>query len=197
MIHIYAGPTPNGFKPLLFAAEHGIDIEYHPISLANGEQFAPEFLKITPNNKIPAMVDGDVKIFESGVILEYLADKFLGFRDDPKRYDILAWVYWQTSGLGPMGGQHRFFREGAAVVMPEAIKRFADECARLYRVLDGHLADHEFIGGGGYHIADMMIYPWVKYYADNELVEGDYPNINRWFWALADRPSVKKVYGVG
>lgn len=194
MLEIYYAATPNGMKPLLFAAEHGLDAEYHFVSLRDKQQFDPDFLKISPNNKIPAIVDGEMALFESGVILEYLADKHLGFRDDPKRYAILKWLYWQVGGLGPMGGQNHFFREFAPEAIPFAIERYTEECKRLYRVLDGHLADAEFVGGAGYHIADMAIYPWIWYHEMHHVPLADYPNVERWFTALGEHPSVKATY---
>lgn len=194
MLEIYYAATPNGMKPLLFAAEMEIEASYHFVSLRDKEQFSPEFLKISPNNKIPAIVDGDIALFESGVILEYLADKHLAFRDDPNRYSILKWLYWQVGGLGPMGGQNHFFREFAPEKIPFAINRYTEECKRLYRVLDEHLSSAEFIGGAGYHIADMAIYPWIWYHEMHHVPIDEYPNVLRWFEALRNRPSVKATY---
>lgn len=194
MTSIYYARTPNGMKPLLFTIEHEIEATYHLIDLSKKEQFSPDFLAIAPNNKIPAMTDGDLHLFESGVILEYLADKNLDFKHHPKRYSILNWLYWQVGGLGPMGGQNHFFREFAPEPIPFAIQRYTDECKRLYGVLDGHLTQHEFIGGGGYHIADMAIYPWIWYYEMHHVPIEDYPNVQRWFTMLSERPSVKEAY---
>ncbi|MEO1027670.1 MAG: glutathione S-transferase family protein [Pseudomonadota bacterium] len=194
MISIYYARTPNGMKPLLFTMEHGIEADYHFVDLSNREQFAPEFLAISPNNKIPAMTDGDLKLFESGVILEYLADQHLDFKSDPHRYEILKWLYWQVGGLGPMGGQNHFFREFAPEPIPFAIDRYTNECKRLYGVLDGHLAEREFIGGAGYHIADMAIYPWIWYHEMHHVPIEAYPNVQRWFEGLTERPSVKMAY---
>lgn len=191
---IYYAKTPNGMKPLLFTMEHRIDAEYRSIDLKNKEQFAPDFLAIAPNNKIPAMTDGDVALFESGVILEYLADKHLGFRDDPNRYTILNWLYWQIGGLGPMGGQNHFFREFAPDPIPFAIERYTNECKRLYGVLNGHLAENEFIGGGDYHIADMAIYPWIWYHELHHVPIADYPHVLRWFEQTTARESVREAY---
>jgi len=194
MLTFYYARTPNGMKPLLFASEHELEAEYRLVDLAAKEQFAPEFLRIAPNNKIPAMTDGELALFESGVILEYLADKYLGFREDPDRYQILNWLYWQIGGLGPMGGQNHFFREFAPEPIPFAINRYTEECKRLYSVLDGHLADHDFIGGGSYHIADMAIYPWVWYYEMHHVPIKDYPYVARWFDKLTQRASVEQAY---
>ena len=194
MIDIYYAATPNGMKPLLFAAEHGLEARYHFVSLRDKEQFDPAFLKISPNNKIPALVDGDLALFESGVILEYLADQHLGFREDPARYSILKWLYWQVGGLGPMGGQNHFFREFAPETIPFAIERYTEECKRLYGVLDAHLAEAEFVGGAGYHIADMAIYPWIWYHEMHHVPINDYPHVKRWFDALSERASVAATY---
>ena len=194
MLTFYYARTPNGMKPLLFASEHGLEAEYRFVDLAKMQQFAPEFLKIAPNNKIPAMTDGDVALFESGVILEYLADKHLDFRNDPRRYTILNWLYWQVGGLGPMGGQNHFFRAFAPEPIPFAIDRYTQECKRLYGVLDGHLAQNAYIGGGGYHIADMAIYPWIWYHDLHHVPLADYPHVRRWFDALTKRPSVMAAY---
>lgn len=194
MIVIHYAATPNGIKPLLFAAEHELDVDYRFVDLKKEEQFSPEFLAISPNNKIPAIEDGDLALFESGVILEYLADKHLSFRDDPDRYAILKWLYWQVGGLGPMGGQNHFFREFAPEKIPFAINRYTGECKRLYGVLDGHLADNEFIGGAGYHIADMAIYPWIWYHDLHHVPLEEYPQVERWFGSLSERPSVKATY---
>lgn len=194
MTTLYYARTPNGMKPLLFASEHNIAADYHFVDLSKKEQFDPDFLKISPNNKIPAMTDGDMALFESGVILEYLADKYLDFRRDENRYSILTWLYWQVGGLGPMGGQNHFFREYAPRKIPFAIERYTNECKRLYGVLNGHLADNIYIGGGGYHIADMAIYPWIWYNELHEVPLEDYPHVKRWFEDLKQRPSVVEAY---
>ena len=194
MLTIYYARTPNGMKPLLFATEHGLGARFRHVDLSKKEQFDPAFLKIAPNNKIPAMTDGPLALFESGVILEYLADRHLAFQNDPNRYAILNWLYWQVGGLGPMGGQNHFFREFAPTPVPLAIERYTEECKRLYGVLDGHLADHQFIGGSGYHIADMAIYPWIWYHELHQVPIEAYPNVRRWFHAVAERPSVQAAY---
>ncbi len=194
MTTFYWARTPNGMKPLLFATEHKLSADYHFVDLGKREQFAPGFQKISPNNKIPAMTDGEVSLFESGVILEYLADQHLDFRSEPRRYQILKWLYWQVGGLGPMGGQNHFFREFAPEHIPFAIERYTNECKRLYDVLDGHLTDNEFVGGGGYHIADMAIYPWVWYHELHHVPINEFPNVHRWFLSLQERPSVIQAY---
>lgn len=194
MLTLYYARTPNGMKPLLFTSEYDLEASYRFVDLRKNEQFSPEFLKIAPNNKIPAMTDGDVSLFESGVILEYLADKHLDFRADPNRYTILNWLYWQVGGLGPMGGQNHFFREFAPEPIPFAIDRYTQECKRLYSVLDGHLEQNAFIGGAGYHIADMAIYPWIWYHELHHVPIADYRHVKRWFDALTERPSVRAAY---
>lgn len=195
MLTIYYARTPNGMKPLLFTSEHEIEAEYRYVDLSAKEQFAPDFLRISPNNKIPAMIDEDIALFESGVILEYLADKHLGFKHEEKRYPILNWLYWQIGGLGPMGGQNHFFREFAPEPILFAINRYTDECNRLYSVLNRHLADNEYIGGGGYHIADMAIYPWIWYHELHHIPISEYKHVARWFDMLSKRPSVRDAYG--
>lgn len=194
MTSIYYARTPNGMKPLLFTMEHQVEASYHFVDLARKEQFEPYFLAISPNNKIPALSDGDLHLFESGVILEYLADKHLDFRNDPDRYQVLKWLYWQVGGLGPMGGQNHFFREFAPEAIPFAIQRYTDECKRLYGVLDQHLAVSEFVGADRYHIADMAIYPWIWYHKLHRVPIDDYPNVKRWFETLSDRSSVAEAY---
>lgn len=193
MLTIYYAATPNAIKAILFALEHGLDAEFKYLNLREREQFDPEFLKISPNNKVPALTDGNVVLFESGVILEYLADTHLDFRHDRERYDILKWLYWQVGGLGPMGGQNRFFSELAPERIPFAIERFSAECNRLYRVLDGHLAKNEFVSGTRYHIADMAIYPWVVY-NKQQVAIAEYPNVERWFDTLSKRGSIAEAY---
>ncbi len=194
MLSIYYARTPNGMKPLLFTTEHKLEATYHFVDLSKQEQFDPAFLAISPNNKIPAMTDGDLKLFESGVILEYLADQHLAFREDPNRYEILKWLYWQVGGLGPMGGQNHFFRSFAPESIPFAIERYTNECKRLYDVLNQHLEDREFVSGETYHIADMAIYPWIWYHELHHVPIKDYPNVAHWFERLSERPSVKDAY---
>jgi len=194
MTTLYYARTPNGMKPILFLMEHGIDAEYRAVNLSKKEQFDPAFVAIAPNSKIPALSVGDLNLFESGVILEYLADTHLDFRNDPNRYEILNWLYWQVGGLGPMGGQNHFFREFAPEPIPFAINRYTNECKRLYGVLGGHLATQDYIGGGGYHIADMAIYPWVWYYRLHHVPIEEYPHVKRWFDMLTERPSVQEAY---
>jgi GST-like protein len=181
-------------KPLLFALEHGLEAKFCYVNLREREQFDPDFLKILPNNKIPALTDDEVALFESGVILEYLADKHLDFRKDRERYDILKWLYWQVGGLGPMGGQNHFFREFAPEPIPFAIERYTTECKRLYGVLDGHLAESAFVSGSRYHIADMAIYPWIWYNELHHVPIKEYPNVKRWFDNLSSRTSVAETY---
>ncbi|MEM7687614.1 MAG: glutathione binding-like protein [Pseudomonadota bacterium] len=184
----------NGMKPLLFLSEHEIPAKLTFVDVKNREQFSENFLKISPNNKIPAIKDGDLTIFESGGILEYFADRFLDFRDHPDRYAILQWLYWQVGGLAPMGGQNHFFREFAPEAIHFAIERYTQECNRLYGVLDRHLANHEFVSGDEYHIADMAIYPWVWYYELHHIDLKQYGHVRRWFERLSRRPSIEQVY---
>ncbi len=194
MLEIYYARTPNGVKPLLFAAEYEIEATLHPVNLGQGEQFSPEFLAISPNNKIPAIIDSGTAIFESGAILQYLAEKYAGLGENPRKYEIVQWLYWQTGGLGPIGGQSRFFREGAPEKVPFAIERFSTELERLNRVLDGHLERNAFVSGASYHIADMMIYPWVLYNRNNGISIEHFEHLSRWFDTVAQRASVRSTY---
>lgn len=193
-MEVFYARTPNGMKPLLFLSEHDVSAKLNLVDLKKREQFSEGFLKISPNNKIPAIKDGELTIFESGAILEYLADKFLDFRNHPNRYSVLQWLYWQVGGLGPMGGQNHFFREFAPEPIPFAIERYTQECKRLYGVLDCHLAENKFVGGDEYHIADMAIYPWIWYYELHHIDIENYTHVLRWFERLSGRSSIERVY---
>lgn len=191
---LYYGKTPNGMKPILFFTEHKVPFEAQGIDIFEGEQFQDWFLKISPNNKIPALTDGDLNLFESGVILEYLADKHLDFKGDSNRYEILKWLYWQVGGLGPMLGQNHHFNRYAPEKVPYAIERYEKESQRLYSVLDKNLAENKFVGSDQYHIADMAIYPWTKYYKEQNIDIDNYKNVKRWMKSLDERESVKEAY---
>lgn len=170
MIDLYYWTTPNGHKVSIFLEEAGLEYRIVPVHIGKGEQFAPEFLKIAPNNRIPAIVDhapadgGEpIALFESGAILEYLADKSGQFlpRETRARFNVLQWLYWQMGGVGPMAGQNHHFVRYAPEPIPYAIERYVKETARLYGVLDRQLAGREYVAGD-YSIADMAIYPWAR-----------------------------------
>jgi GST-like protein len=173
-----------------------------PVRIGRGEQFTPEFLKIAPNNRIPAIVDRDpigggepIALFESGAILTYLAEKTGKFlsTDLRGRYDTLQWLFWQMAGLGPMAGQNHHFSQYAPEKIPYAIERYVKETNRLYGVLDRRLADREFIAGD-YSIADMASYPWIVPHERQGQKLEDFPNLKRWFETIAARPAVQRAY---
>lgn len=202
MIDLYSWPTPNGLKISIFLEEAGLEHRVHPINIGNGDQFAPEFLAIAPNNRIPAIVDHDpadggepISVFESGAILTYLADKTGRFlpRDARRRAEVLQWLFWQMGGLGPMAGQNHHFNIYAPEKIPYAMERYVKETARLYGVLDKRLADREFVAGD-YSIADMAIYPWIVPYENQQQRLEDFPHLKRWFETVAARPAVLRAY---
>jgi GSH-dependent disulfide-bond oxidoreductase len=202
MIDLYYWTTPNGHKITLFLEETGLPYTIHPVNLSKGEQFKPEFLAISPNNRIPAIVDqapGDggapLSVFESGAILVYLAEKTGEFlsEDLRGRTETLQWLFWQVSGLGPMAGQNHHFRQYAPEKLAYAIKRYENETNRLYAILNKRLADRSFVAGD-YSIADMAIYPWiVPHEAQGQRLE-DFPHLRRWFEAIAARPATRRAY---
>jgi GST-like protein len=203
MIDLYYWTTPNGHKITMFLEEAGLPYTLRPVNISNGEQFAPEFLAISPNNRIPAIVDRDppdggvpLPLFESGAILMYLGGKTGQFfpADLRTRCDCVQWLFWQMAGLGPMLGQNHHFNLYAPEKIPYAINRYVKETARLYAVLDKRLADREFITGE-YSIADMACYPWVLPERQEQDIE-DFPNVKRWKAAIAARPAVIRAYAV-
>jgi GST-like protein len=205
MLDLYFWTTPNGYKPLIFLKEARLDYRLLPVNIGTGEQFDPDFLKIAPNNRIPALVDhapqdgGDpVSIFESGAILLYLAEKVGRFLPDDARgrSEVLQWLFWQMGGLGPMAGQNHHFSHYAPQKIPYAINRYQDETARLYRVLNAQLAGRDFIAGD-YSIADMASYPWIVPHEKQGIDLADYRNVERWFHAIAQRPAIQAAYKVG
>ena len=202
MIDLYYWTTPNGHKITIFLEEAGLPYRIIPINIGKGEQFAPEFLKISPNNRIPALVDPTpadggkaVSVFESGAILCYLAEKTGRFLPaDPRgRSATLQWLFWQMGGLGPMAGQNHHFAHYAPEPIPYAIERYVRETTRLYGVLDRRLADRECVAGD-YSIADMAIYPWIVPWQRQGQQLDDFPHLARWFAALAARPAVQRAY---
>ncbi len=205
MIDLYYWTTPNGHKISLFLEEAGLPYKVHPINISQGEQFQPHFLKISPNNRIPAIVDHQpvdggepLSVFESGAILLYLAEKTGQFlpKDLRGRQTALQWLFWQMGGLGPMAGQNHHFSQFAPEKIPYAIKRYIDETARLYGVLNKQLADKEFVAGSEYSIADMAIYPWIVSHKWQSQNLEDFPHVQRWFNHIKDRPATVKAYAL-
>lgn len=203
MIDLYYWTTPNGHKVSLFLEEAGLPYEVHPINIGQGDQFKPDFLKIAPNNRIPAIVDQNptdggapISLFESGAILLYLAEKTGKFipQDLRGRQEALQWLFWQMGGLGPMAGQNHHFSQFAPEKIPYAIKRYVDETARLYGVLDRRLADHTFVAGEEYSIADMAIYPWIVSHKWQSQKLEDFPHVERWFNHIKQRPATVRAY---
>ncbi|MES2188218.1 MAG: glutathione binding-like protein [Pseudomonadota bacterium] len=204
MIDLYYWTTPNGHKISIFLEEAGLEYKVHPIHIGRGEQFAPAFLRIAPNNRIPAIVDqspadggAPVPLFESGAILLYLADKTGKFlpTDLRGRNEALQWLFWQMGGLGPMAGQNHHFSGAAPEKIPYAIERYVRETARLYGVLDRHLAGRDFIAGS-YSIADIACYPWIVSHPKQGQNLDDFPNVKRWFASIKARPAVQRAYAL-
>lgn len=203
MIDLYYWPTPNGWKVSMMLEEAGLDYKMIPVNIGKGEQFQPDFLKISPNNRMPAIVDqgaegGPLSIFESGAILLYLAEKTGLFmpKDVRGRYEVIQWVMWQMGGLGPMAGQAHHFRQYASEQIPYAIDRYTKEVNRLYGVMNIQLRDREYLAGD-YSIADMASYPWVVPYERQGQNLEDFPNLKRWFEAMRARPAVERGMAVG
>ncbi|MBI5791440.1 MAG: glutathione S-transferase N-terminal domain-containing protein [Rhodocyclales bacterium] len=202
MIELYYWTTPNGHKIALFLEEAGLPYTIHPVNIGKGEQFAPDFLRLSPNNRIPAIVDTEpadggppLSVFESGAILLYLADKTRRFipQDLRGRNETLQWLFWQVAGLGPMAGQNHHFTQYAPEPIRYAIDRYVKETARLYAVLDKHLAGRECIAGD-YGIADMACYPWIVPHEKQGQKLADFPDLQRWFAAVAARPATQRAY---
>lgn len=199
MIELHTWRTPNGRKISIQLEEMGVPYKVVPIDIMNGAQYAPEFLKIAPNNKIPAMVDTDagITLFESGAIMIYLADKFGQFlpKDGAARYKVIQWLMWQMSGTGPMFGQLGFFNVFASEKVPFAIERYTTESKRLLTVLEKQLSENAYVAGGDYTIADMAIYPGIDtlidFYGQGHLLDG-HEAIKAWFTKVGARDGVKK-----
>lgn len=205
MIDLHYWPTPNGHKVAIFLEETATPYRIVPVNIGAGDQFKPDFLRISPNNRMPAIVDDQpagggapVSIFESGAILVYLAEKTERFlaTDLHGRFEALQWLFWQVAGLGPMAGQNHHFRQYAQEKLTYAIDRYVNETARLYAVLDKRLADREFVAGD-YSIADMAAYPWVVPHERQGQDLADFPNLRRWFEAIRSRPAVVAAYEKG
>lgn len=204
MIDLYYWTTPNGHKISIFLEEAGLEYHVRPVHIGKGEQFAPAFLAIAPNNRIPAIVDhapadgGEpLALFESGAILEYLADKSGQFlpRQTRARFQVLQWLYWQMGGVGPMAGQNHHFVRYAPEPIPYAIERYVKETARLYGVLDRQLAGREYVAGD-YSIADMAIYPWAKGWEAQQQRLEEFPQMRAWLARMAARPAVQRAYAL-
>ena len=199
MIDLYTWSTPNGRKVSIMLEECGLPYAAHPINITKDEQFKPDFLKISPNNRIPAIIDRDNgrSLFESGAILLYLAEKTGKFwpQDPDRRWQTVEWLMWQMGGIGPMIGQvHHFVRNNKGKA-PYAEERYVKETHRLYGVLDKRLAEHEYVAGV-YSIADMAIWPWISRFEWHTVDLNQYPNVARWYKAIATRPAVIKGYDV-
>ena len=204
-IDLYYWPTPNGWKISIFLEEAGLPYNVVPVDITAGDQFEEDFLKIAPNNRMPAIVDPEgpdgrpISLFESGAILIYLAEKTGRFYPDGprERYVALQWLMWQMGGVGPMFGQAHHFRQYAPEEVPYAINRYTNETARLYGVMDRHLAEARYFAGEEYTIADMAVYPWVVPYENQGQNLDDYPNVKRWFEEIGSRPAVQRALDVG
>ena len=200
MIEVYSWATPNGHKIHIMLEECGLAYRAIPVDIGAGDQFAPEFLAINPNNKIPAIVDPDgpdgkpISMFESGAILLYLAAKTGRFlpADARGRWTTLEWLMFQMGGVGPMLGQAHHFRLYAPEKIAYAIDRYSNEAKRLYGVIDKRLGSHAFIAGDEYTIADIAIFPWLRSWKNQGIVLDEYPALKRWFDAVAARPAVQR-----
>jgi len=214
MIDLYFWTTPNGYKPLLFLEEAQLPYRLVPVNISRGDQFEDDFSKISPNRRIPAIVDHNptsgpwsaylsekappISVFESGAILLYLAEKTGRFypADNAGRAEVLQWLFWQMGGLGPMLGQNLHFAQYASEPMPYAVDRYVNETKRLFRVLDERLHDREFIAGD-YSIADMACYPWIIKHPDLSVAIDEYPHLKAWEATIAKRPATQRAYAAG
>ncbi len=202
MIDLHYWPTPNGHKITIFLEEAGLPYTIHRVDIGKGDQFKPDFLKIAPNNRMPAIVDHAPKdggtaisVFESGAILQYLAEKtgmFLS-TDIRKKTEVMQWLFWQMGGLGPMAGQSNHFNVYAKEKLPYAMQRYSNETGRLFGVLNKRLADRDFMAGD-YSIADMASYPWTLSWENHTLNIDDFPHLKRWQTAMSARPAVVRAY---
>jgi GST-like protein len=208
MIDVYSWATPNGHKVHIMLEECGLrlgrDWQVHAINIGRGDQFDPAFLKISPNNRIPALVDSDgpdgkpISLFESGAILLYLASKTGKFlpKSDRAKFKVLEWLMFQMGGVGPMLGQNHHFRQYAPEKIEYAINRYTNEAKRLYGVMDRQLKNQKFIAGNQYTIADMAIFPWLRNWQNQGIDWADFPHVKRWFDTLAARPAVQRGVAV-
>lgn len=200
MIDAYSWATPNGHKVHIMLEEAGLEYRVHPIDIGAGDQFKPEFLALSPNNKIPAIVDSDgpggkpITLFESGAILIYLAEKTGRFQpaDPAGRYSVLQWVMFQMGGLGPMLGQAHHFRIYAPERIEYAVNRYTNEAKRLYGVMDKQLGKTQYLAGDEYTIADIASFPWTRSWQNQGIELAEFPNVQRWHEAIAARPAVQR-----
>lgn len=206
MIDLYYWPTPNGHKITMLLEEAGLPYTTKPVNIGKGDQFKPDYLEISPNNKMPAIVDSapadggaPLSVFESGAILQYLAEKTGRFMPaDPRgRVTVMEWLFWQVGGLGPMLGQNHHFNRYAPNKIPYAIERYVNETHRLYGVLDRRLDGREFIAGRDYTIADMAAYPWIVPYEAQGMTLEEFPHLQVWFEAIRQRPATQRAYALG
>ncbi len=204
MIDLHYWPTPNGHKITIALEEMALPYTIHRVDIGKGDQFKPEFLKIAPNNRMPAIVDhapadggAPIDIFESGAILQYLAEKAAKFlpQDLRGRFEVMKWLFWQMGGLGPMAGQSNHFNVYAKEKLPYAMERYAKETGRLFGVLNKRLSDRAFVAGD-YSIADMAIYPWTLSWTNHGLNIEDFPHLRRWQDVIAARPAVMRAYAL-
>jgi GST-like protein len=204
MIDVYSWPTPNGHKIHIMLEETGLEYRVHPVNIRTGDQFKPDFLEISPNNRIPAIIDSEgpdgrpISLFESGAILIYLAGKTGRFLplDLRQRYAALQWLMWQMGGVGPMFGQANHFRSYAVEKLTYAIDRYTNESKRLTGILDRRLSEARFVAGREYSIADMAIFPWMRNPDRRGLDMAEYPNVKRWFDEINARPAVQRALQV-
>lgn len=204
MIDLYTWGTPNGRKVSVMLEECGLPYQAFPVNIAKDEQFDPDFLKISPNNKIPAIVDSEgpdgepISVFETGAILIYLAQKTGKFLPtEPRKFtDVMQWLMWQMGGVGPMMGQAHHFRRFAPEKIPYAIDRYTNETRRLYGVLDKQVSDKEWLAAGEYTIADIATFPWIARHEWQGMVLEDFPNLKRWYDAIWARDAVRKGFEV-
>jgi len=200
MIDVYSWATPNGHKVHIMLEECGLEYRVHPINIGAGDQFGDDFLKISPNNKIPAIVDSDgpdgapISLFESGAILLYLAGKTGKFLPEDVRgkYDALQWLMFQMGGVGPMLGQAHHFRIYAPEKIEYAINRYTNEAKRLYGVIDKQLSQQPWLAGDSYSVADIATFPWLRSWQNQGVELDEYPHLKRWFNEIAERPAVKR-----
>ena len=198
-IDLYTWTTPNGRKASIALEELDLDYNVHPINIGKGDQHQPAFLAISPNNRIPAIVDPEgpdgapISVFESGAILLYLAEKTgrLMPTDARARVKAMEWIMWQMGGFGPMLGQAHHFRRFAKEQIPYAIERYTNESKRLYRVLNGRLAEAPYLAGDDYSMADIITYPWAARHEWHGVDLAKFPEVERWFGALSERPAVQ------
>ncbi|WP_176083385.1 glutathione S-transferase N-terminal domain-containing protein [Martelella sp. HB161492] len=203
-IELYYWPTPNGYKITIFLEEAGVPYNVNYVNIGKGDQFKPDFLKISPNNRMPAIIDPDgpggapISVFESGAILQYLGRKFKKFypEDERARVAVEEWLFWQIGGLGPMAGQAHHFRNYAPEKIEYGINRYTNEVNRLYGVMNTRLAAVDYLGGD-YSIADMASIGWVKSHEAQGQTLDDFPHLKRWYEAVMDRPAVKRGLSVG